>query len=172
MESVELSVKRKRIKHCFRRSEIYEHWINSPEYCYTNQKYNVSGQYDMLFSGSIKETETRQQFIQDWYCWYRNRCIAIINREYKLILVNTEYNRFFYYLLHDVPNDYQVFLTAKPIDNPNILSTGEVDEAVKLHAEYLVSKFIEYNLSESYSVLKGFKKILHTDPKTIFKYNK
>ena len=172
MESAELSVKRKRIKSCFRRSEIYEHWINNPEYCYTNQKYNVSGQYDMLFSGSIKETETRQQFIKDWYYLYRNRCMAIINREYKLIIVNTEYNRFFYDLLHDVPNDYQVFLTAKPIDNPNILSTGEVDEAVKLHAEYSVSKFIEYNLSESYSVLKGFKKILHTDPKTIFKYNK
>lgn len=172
MESVELSIKKKRIKHCFLRSEIYHQWIHSPEYYYTNQRYDVSSHYDMLFSGSINENKTRQQFVDDWYYLHRNRCIAIINREFKLIIINLDYERFYYEFRRDIPDDYQIFITKKPIDNPNILSTGEVAEAVKLYAEYLVSTFVECNLSECYSVLNGFRKTLNVDPRTIFKYNK
>lgn len=172
MESVELSVKKKRIKHCFRRSEIYHQWIHSPEYYYTNQRYNVSSHYDMLFSGSIKETNTRQNIVEYWDYLYRNRCIAIINREYKLIVINLEYKRFYYEFIRDIPDDYQIFLTEKPINNPNILSTGEVAEAVKLYAEYIVNNFVEYNLSECYKVLNNFKRTLNINPRTIFKYSK
>lgn len=125
----------------------------------------------MLFSGFINETNTRQNIITYWDCLYRNRCIAIINREYKLIVINLEYKRFYYEFIRDIPDDYQIFLTEKPINNPNILSTGEVAEAVKLYIEYIVNNFVEYNLSEYYKVLNDFKRIINTDPRTIFKYS-
>ena len=176
MESAELKekskVKTKRIKHCFRRSEIYHQWIHDDKYVYTNQAYNVSGHYDLLFVGTIRGTNTRQEFINYWAGWYNDKCIAVINRDKKLILVSLKYKLQSDELLKDIPDDYQVFLTDNRIPNPDILSTGELDDVIPIHAKWLIKRFVETNLNEAYLTLLGYTGILHTDPATMFKYNK
>lgn len=171
MESAELKEKRKRVRHCFRRREIYHQWIHSSNYCYTNTTCNVSGIGNYMFIGKISDKTEEEDIISCWHGYRRNNCFAIINREHKLVLVSKYYSFNASELMRDVPDDYQLFVTNQLIDNPNILSTGELDEVIKLHAKYLVEEFMNNKLSEAYSVLRNLKKIFHSNIDYIFEYD-
>lgn len=175
MESAELKgkskVKTKRVKHCFRRAELYHQWIHDDNYVYSNQTYKVSGRYDLLFNGIIEGNLTRQELIKYWVGWRRESCLAIINRDKKLILVSTRYKLQSSELLRAIPDDYQVFLTDDIIPNPDILSTGEIDDVVRIHAKWLITSFVEHQLYEAYLTLLGYTNILHVDPTTLFEYD-
>ena len=176
MESAELKEKSKpktvRVKHCYRRREIYHQWIHDDKYVYTNQAYNVSGHYDMLFVNTIVDYVTRQDIVAAWAGWRKEDCIAIIDRDRKRILVSLVYTLQAGELIQDIPDDYQVFLTEDYIDNPDILSTGELDEVIKVHAKYLIKRFVESTLTEHYISLNGRTNLLRKSLSNIFQYGK
>ena len=174
MESAELKGNGKRVKHCFPRQEVYHRWIHDGTYVYSNQNYIVSGKYDWLFAFRLNKNADRNTITYNWTSKidYNARfCVAVINRDTKIILVNTSFFKRSDELIGSIPDDYQVFFTEEPIINPHILSTGELSEAVKVYAKYLVKNFIERLLSEFYGILRGKRKVVHQDINDLFKYN-
>lgn len=173
MESAELKENGKRVRHCFPRKEVYHRWIHDDAYVYSNQKYIISGRYDWLFAFRLNNKADRNIITHDWnsrYDYNAYNCVAVINRNIKAILVNTSFYKRSNELLMSIPDDYQVFLTEKTIDNPHILSTGELSEVIKVHAQYLTKLFVEQQLSEIYSIIKDNKIVAHRDVNDIFKY--
>lgn len=173
MESAELKENGKRVRHCFPRREVYHRWIHDDTLVYSNQRYAVSGKYDWLFAFNINKNANRNTITYGWEncCNYNARnCVAVINRDIKAILVNTSFFKRSDELLNSIPDDYQVFLTEETIINPHILSTGELSEAIKVHAKYLTKQFVEQQLTEFYSIIKGNKLVAHRDINDAFKY--
>ncbi len=172
MESAELKENGKRVRHCFPRREVYHRWIHDDTLVYSNQRYVVSGKYDWLFAFNINKNANRHTITYGWEytCDYNARnCIAVINRDIKAILVNTSFFKRSDELIGSIPDDYQVFLTEETITNPHILSTGELSEVIKVYAKYLIKNFIDRQLIECYGVLKGRRKLVHTDFNSLFK---
>lgn len=152
MESVELKEKsnKRRIKHSFPRRELYHRWIHSPEYCYTNkgQRYPISGFKNWLICGDFgkKFTESyKEGDIEDaWHGWRKESCIAVINRETKHIIVNMRFEKQSYELLRDIPDNYTIFKTEENIIRADILSTGGLEDALRLHSNYLIEQFAQH----------------------------
>lgn len=169
MASAELKENGKRVRHCFPRQEVYHRWVHDDTYVYSNQRYLVSGRYNWLFALCLNKNANKDIIT---YCWdsnYSRNCIAVINRDIKAILVNTTFFKRSDELFSSIPDDYQVFLTEETITNPNILSTGELSKVIKVHAKYLIKNFIDRQLIECYGVLKGRRKLIHTDVNGLFK---
>lgn len=172
MESAELKENGKRVRHCFPRKEVYHRWIHDGTYVYSNQNYIVSGKYDWLFAFRLNKNADRNTITYSWnsridynaYC-----CVAVINRDAKIILVNTSFFKISEELLGSIPDDYQIFLTEESITNPHILSTGELSEVIKVHAKYLIKTFVDRSLAEIYGVLKGKREVVHRDINSLFK---
>lgn len=173
MESAELKEKCKRVRHCFPRREVYHRWIHDNNYVYSNQRYVVSGRYDWLFAFRLNKNADRNNITYSWNSRidYNARCcVAVINRDIKAILVNTSFFKRSSELLSSIPDDYQVFLTEETIEDPHILSTGELSKAIKVYAKYLTKQFVEQQLIEFYSLIKGTKLVVHRDINDTFKY--
>lgn len=173
MESAELKENGKRVRHCFPRREVYHRWIHDDTLVYSNQRYPVSGKHDWLFAFNLNRYANIKTITYNGELFYEynaHNCVAVINRDIKAILVNTSFFKRSEELLCSVPDDYQVFLTDETITNPHILSTGELSEVIKVHAKYLTKQFVEQQLIEFYSIIKGTKIVAHRDINNIFKY--
>lgn len=168
MESAELNeqvtLKPKRLKHCFRRSEIYHQWVHEDRYVYTNDNHPIVGIGNYLLIGYRPESCTIEDIIEYWNNWYQDRCVAIIDRDNKRILINTYYNYHTYDLWKAVPDDYELFFIDtryNGIPSATIFSTGEVDELLRLQATYLVRKYMQQELEEAYVYLQCAYKTIH-----------
>lgn len=172
MASAELKENGKRVRHCFPRLEVYHRWIHDDTYVYSRQSYRISGKYDWLFAFNINKNADRDTITYGWKHAYDNNarnCIAVINRDIKAILVNVTFFKRSNELIYSIPDDYQIFLTDETIDNPNIFSTGEVAEAVKIHAKYITKEFANQRLCEYYCLLQGKKRVVHNNINNTFK---
>ena len=128
----------------------------------------------MLFIGTISPTATREELISGWdFRNYRNRdlCLAVINRKEKYIVVR-ENTIFSWELTNLLSKDYTIFYTNNPIENPNLLLTGNTIEANKLYGKYLITNFIQDYCYQFYKVLANKTKFLHKDVDSVFKYDK
>lgn len=162
-------IKKQRVRHCYPRRELYHQWIHNDKYVYSSRTYATSGCYDMLFNGVVSDYLTREKIVEYWTGWRACSCIAIINRDSRRIIINTKYELQTRELIYSIPDNYQVFLVDDDIPNPNILSTGELEQALKLYARFLIKKFVKYILGESYLVLAGKLTIAHNNVDDLFK---
>lgn len=172
MGSAELNENGKRVKHCFTRKEVMHRFIHSGDYVYSNKSYRTSGKYNWLFALTLNKNADENTITHNWGWEYNSNarnCIAVINRDIKAILVNTSFFKRSDELLMSIPDDYQVFLTDNTIANPHIFSTGELAEAIKLHAKYITKAFVNDRLSEFYSVIQGKKLVVHKSVNDVFK---
>lgn len=173
MVSAELKENGKRVRHCFPRKEVYHRWIHADTYVYSNKSYIVSGKYDWLFAFTLNKNADKDIITYRWESDYdcnAHKCIAVINRDIKAILVNISFFKRSNELLSSIPDDYQVFLTEETIVNPYILSTGELSEVIKVHAKYLTKQFVEQQLTEFYSIIENHKIVAHKNVNDVFKY--
>lgn len=163
MESAELKGKVKRVKHRFRRKELYHQWIHEDRYVYCADTYSLTGIGNYLFIGNVSDTYTNTQIENYWHGWLAEKCLAVIDRINHRILINTRFNAHTYDLYRAVPDNYEIFYTDKDITTPSIFSTGELDEVLQTYAKYLISNFIYTYLTEEYAYLIGRTKVLHDD---------
>lgn len=155
MESAELK-KPKRIKHCYKRSELYHRFIHSEEYAYSPAgTYQLSCRENYLITGDIG-----YKSIDDYWFSISNRLVAIIDRNNKRILINNNQQNYIWELRRAIPDNYEIYFTIeKSLDKDAIKSK---EQCLKLHSAYLIYSLTN-NLSSFYRVIDNSSKVLHID---------
>lgn len=148
MESAELK-KPKRIKRCYKRSELYHRFIHSDEYAYSpSGPYQLSCKDNYLITGNIGRCES----IDDYWFNINSRIVAIINRANKRILINSNMNYYIWELRRALPDDYEIYYTIeKSLDNDIIFVK---EKYLKHHCAYLIKQCTTY-LDSFYAVLNN-----------------
>lgn len=160
MTDAESNVKKGRIRHAYPRKEVFHRFIHSPEYAYSPESSYKQvcciGNY--LLIRSLKYGVKDSQFVEDMWYNYKDRCIAVIDRTNKRIIVKSNYCDI-YNIIKNVPASYDLFYSKKQLDY-NVLTDPNV--FLKLHAEYLISEFIE-QAKECYEVIHSNKLTLNVN---------
>ena len=156
MESAELK-KPKRIKRCYKRSELYHRFIHSDEYAYSpSGTYQLSCRDNYLITGDIG----RYKSIDDYWFNINSRIVAIINRANKRILINSNMNYYIWELRRALPDDYEIYYTIeKSLDNDAIFVK---EKYLKHHCAYLVKQCTTY-FNSFYAVLNDKIRNLYID---------
>lgn len=150
----------KRIRHCFPRKELYHRFIHSPELCYASQAKPLFGIGNYLRIGPVNRNITLKDF-EELEFYHKSFLLAIIDRDKKIILVNTTYSDHCYELLNSIPDNYKVFLTDKAIPSFKVLEDFEL--VLKIHCEYLINDLLDRTFSPFYAALNGKVKVLYID---------
>ena len=154
MESAELK-KPKRIKHCYKRSELYHRFIHSEEYAYSPAgRYQLSCRENYLITGDIG-----YKSIDDYWFNINSRIVAIINRADKRILINSNMN-YIWELRRAIPDNYEIYFTIEKSLDKDVIKSKE--QCLKLHSAYLIYSLTN-NLSSFYRVIDNSSKVLHID---------
>lgn len=156
MESAELK-KPKRIKRCYKRSELYHRFIHSDEYAYSpSGTYQLSCKDNYLITGDIGCYKS----IDDYWFNISSKIVAIINRANKRILINSNMNYYIWELRRALPDDYEIYYTIeKSLDNDIIFVK---EKYLKHHCAYLVKQCATY-LNSFYAVLNDKIRNLYID---------
>lgn len=136
-----------RVKRAYKRAELVHRFIHTPDYMYDKDrgKYEVSCYKNVLVKGHVGlEGFTNWENSGDAKIAWRD-AIALINREHKYIIINTEYDTNRREVRHAVPDDYKVFYSNRTLSDWHITSTGELEEVLKLHTEYCVDEYYRHN---------------------------
>ena len=162
-------VKPKRIKHLYPRKELYHRFIHSEEYAYSpNTRKQVSCHGNYLVLGDIGRKATIQDVEDMWY-YNQRRMIAIIDRNLKRILISNSFSDYAQELKRAIPDNYTVYNTDGAIPNKDILKDKYACN--KLHAEFLITRFVGTCLLNHYSVLYNNAKTIHNiDYKNLWYY--
>ena len=135
METAEVC-KPKRIRHSYPKSEIIHRFIHSDEYVYYKDfKHSWNSVYgigDILCIGFNPNTPKKEEVYKN--C--TSSAIAVINRQSKRILVNSDYHEYAWQLRNAIPDDFEVFITK---DIPNVDIINNIEELVKLTISYNIN---------------------------------
>lgn len=152
METAEVKTK-KRIKHAYRREELYHRFIHSASYAYSPKgRTQISCVGNYLVTGAIGKYQTIEDFEAQWV-FNKERAVAIIDRENKIILINESKTEHSYLVRHAVPNDYTIYSTHDAIPSIDVLS--DKYKCLLIHSTYLVDLFFNWPLSNFYRILQG-----------------
>lgn len=158
METAEVKTK-KRIKHAYRREELYHRFIHSAEYAYSPKggtQISCIGNY--LVTGAIGKYQTVEDFEAQWF-YNQGRTVAIIDRKNKIILINESKTQHSYLVRSAVPDDYTIYKTYDAIPSIDVLSDKYM--CLLIHSTYLVDLLIQWPFSTFYRILQGKKHNLH-----------
>jgi hypothetical protein len=168
METVEVKekTKSKRIKRCYPRKEVYHRWVHSPEYVYSigSNSPRCSASNEFL---CINEHAAYSDIATAWE-YYKNKVVAIIDREHKRVIFNMSYRYIISECIRAIPDDYDIFYSIGDIVSPTILFTGELETLVLTHVSYLVKSYIEANLTNAYKALISDTKVCHINIDKIY----
>lgn len=152
METAEVKTK-KRIKHAYKREELYHRFIHSASYAYSPKgRTQISCVGNYLVTGAIGKYQTIEDFEAQWV-FNKERAVAIIDRENKIILINESKTEHSYLVQHAVPNDYTVYQTYDSIPSIDVLS--DKYRCLLIHSTYLVDLFVNCPLRNFYKILQG-----------------
>lgn len=164
--------KNKRIRHCYPRNEVFHRWIHSGIYVYSKEdRYNVSSFDNYLFNchlGDVFKKADKSLLTDVWNNYRSNQCIAVINRNKKIILVKNTQSRYYYDILKAIPDDYTVFYTNDTISDHTILDKDDLEEVLLGQIRYYITSFVFQNCSMLYHALKEDIKTLHHNIDDIF----
>ena len=168
METVEVKekTKSKRIKRCYPRTELYHRWVHSPEYVYSigSNSPRCSASDEFL---CINDHGAYSDISSAWE-YYKDKIIAIINREHKRVIFNMNYRALVSECFKAIPDDYDVFYSIEDISSPTILFTGELETLVLTHVSYLVKRYIETHLTNAYKALVSDTKMCYANIDDIY----
>jgi hypothetical protein len=168
METVEVKekTKSKRIKRCYPRHELYHRWVHSPEYVYCtgSNSPRCSGSNEFL---CINEHAAYSDIATSWE-YYKNKVVAIIDRDSKRIIFNMNYRSIVYECINALSNDYTIFYSIGDIPSPTIFFTGELETLTHTHISYLVKIYIERTLTNAYKALLDNTKVCHINIDEIY----
>lgn len=165
MESAELKTK-KRVRHCYPRAEVYHRWVHDETLVYHNTNNAVWGKYNWLMANWSPVKKATEKDIAESWGYYREYCIAVIDRENKKVLIRQNWKHHSWDVRRAIPDDYKIFLTDEEIPTPYILKDEE--ELCKLHIRYLIEHFTEWYLTQCYNYLAGRTKKVNGHVDAIF----
>lgn len=165
------NIKKGRVRHSYPLNEIFHRFIHSDEYIYCNNSIKYSAKNDILVVGDIGKNTRDEDIIDKWFV-NSERCVAIINRENKKIIVNKKYNKHFYLLIDAVPNDFKIFYTKNNIPCYDILSEHNIETLLKVYSIYLIQEVIENRLKPFYNILYDNSKLLYCNLEYLYEENK
>lgn len=144
METAEVN-KKKRVKHCYPRKEIYHRFIHDDTLVYNNNSYACYGVHDYLFLGKCYNPkrlieQTKEEFLNS-YCYCRDNLISVIDREHKRIIINTRFDKHYWDLKRAVPSDFKIFYTNTEIPSLKIFEENNRETLLKVHATYLLEQY-------------------------------
>lgn len=172
METVEVKekTKSKRIKRCYPRHELYHRWVHSPEYVYCtgSNSPRCSGSNEFL---CINEHAAYSDIATSWE-YYKDKVVAIIDRDSKRIIFNMNYRSIVYECINALSNDYTIFYSIGDIPSPTIFFTGELETLTHTHISYLVKTYIERTLTNAYKALLDSTKVCHINIDEIYSSDK
>lgn len=166
----------KRIRHIFNAEELYHTFVYRDEYSICRSHATpMTAIYDFLFAGQyncVKNINTRADAYdlirgkRYSYIDWSSRCIAVINRKDKVLVVSDEYLSYKWHLQCSLPNkhEWKVFIHHGYITNPNIAKGNCRKQLVRKYFEYLIVQYV-------YSVLYKFR-LAYTDATYCGEYNK
>ena len=168
METVEVKekTKSKRIKRCYPRKEVYHRWAHSPEYVYSigSNSPRCSASNEFL---CINEHAAYSDIATAWE-YYKDKVVAVIDREHKRIIFNMKYRSIVYECISALSNDYSIFYSIGDIPSPTIFFTGELETLTHTHISYLVKIYIERILTNAYKALLDNTKVCHINIDEIY----
>lgn len=168
METVEVKekTKSKRIKRCYPRREVYHRWVHSLEYVYSknNNSPRCSASDNFL---CINEHGAYSDIVNAWM-YYKDKVVAIIDRDSKRIIFNMKYRSIVYECINALSNDYTIFYSIGDIPSPTIFFTGELETLTHTHISYLVKTYIERILTNAYKALLDSTKVCHINIDEIY----
>lgn len=158
-----------RVKRCFTLSEIFHRFIHSSELAYTNTTNNVFCKDNCMFVGKVFESFKKEN-ISSIFSVIDYKCIAIIDRENKRIIINRRYNRYENYWKNAIPDNFEIFYTNNTIPSLDIFFDDEL--LYKTHAKYLVENLVNSTpLKEMYGVIYAGKKTIQHNIDCLDSYN-
>lgn len=165
----------KRIRHIFNKEELYHTFVYRDEYSICrSQSTPMTAIYDFLFAGQhdVVKHITSKSKAYDLikgktysYINWSDRCIAVINRKDKVLVVSDEYLSHKWNLECSLPNksEWLVLIHHGHITNPNIAKANYGKQLVRKYFEYLIVQYIS-------SVLYKFR-LAYTDANYCGIYN-
>ena len=161
---------KKRIKHLFYEREGIHEGIHRDEPGWFKSKCNpYCFGYGYFFQrGETLGKKLTPDYIKDnwdtemWCRGIKESCIAIVDRNHKIAVVNTTKQRC-WDVLYSIPADYKVYRVNETIEYYDILNPRRHKELVKANLRYLINEYIQYYSS--------YYKVLNSISKYINKYN-
>lgn len=144
----------KRIRHIFNAEELYHAFVYRDEYsiCRSHDT-PMTAIYDFLFAGQydcVKNITTKADSYdlikgkRYGYIDWSTRCIAVINRKDKVLVVSDRYLRYEWSLQRSLPNkdEWKVFIHHGYITNPNIAKGNYRKQLIRKYFEYLIVQYV------------------------------
>lgn len=162
------SKNKKRIRHCFLKSEIYHRFIHSDEYMYDSNR-SISAKGNYLTIMDFGKIITPRDIELDWYC-RKQRIIAVIDRENKKIIISHKYKDDYIRVISAIPDNYTIFHCLRDIPFYDILAPDKLETLCNIHLECAISTYVYWELTSFYHVLQGCK-VLHKNIDIKSNYN-
>lgn len=166
----------KSIRHIFNAYELYHAFTYRDEYSICRSHATpMTAIYDFLFAGQYDcvKNITTKAYAYDLikgkrygYIDWSTRCIAVINRKDKVLVVSDRYLRYEWSLQVSLPNkdEWKVFIHHGYITNPNIAKGNYRKQLIRKYFEYLIVQYVS-------SVLYKFR-LAYTDATYCGEHNK